>query len=178
VPIVIRLYHWYLRQHLLSGAIFAAGMVYGGIHLGTAVPSVAPQTAARTLNRTYTQARTRFVTVHVRGRVLHRYDHVLVVYVPRTVFHTRTVPSRRIVVPAHVVRIKRREMPVPPFGATSLIVGVTPPPVTIDVPVTITVPGPTTTVTGPTTTDVTTETDTQTVTVTVTVPLPPPEGTQ
>jgi hypothetical protein len=132
----------------------------------------------RTLHQTTAVTDTRYVTVHVKGRVLHRYDHILVVYVPRTVFHTRTVPSRRIVVPAHVVRIKRHQVGGPPFGVTSAIVGVTPPPVTIDVPVTVTVPGPTTTITGPTTTvtDVTTETDTQLVTVTVTLPLNPGGG--
>jgi hypothetical protein len=125
-------------------------------HLGT------PQTLARTTYQTKTIRQTRLVTMHIRGRVIRRHDHYIVVVVPRTIFHTRT---HRIVVPRHTVRIRNHP------GLVSAVVGVAPPPVTVSVPypvtvpVTVTVPGPTTTVISPPVT-VTVPT-----TVTVTVPL-------
>jgi hypothetical protein len=146
----------------------------GGLELGNLAgrePSVLA--ATRTIHHTRVVRTTRYVTIHVKGRVLGRHDHILVVFVPRSIFHTHTLPSRRIVVPGHVVRIKERE---PVFGPTiSAVIGVAPPPTTIYVPVTITVPGPTTTVTGPTTT-VTLPQDTTTVTVPTTITVLPPSG--
>lgn len=163
-------------RHYPGLALLAVGPLLMGLNLAIATAgTITPETLARTTTLHSTVSHTQFITRHVRGKVLHRYDHTLVVYVPRTVFHTH---SRRIVVPAHVVRIKRVQSNGPTFGTTSLIIGVTPPPVTVMVPVTLTIPGPTTTVTGPTSTvtDVTTVTDTQLVTVTVTLPADPGGG--
>lgn len=141
--------------------------------IGQEPPTVA-QTQTRTVRSTVVRRQTRFVTVRVRGKVIRRVDHVLVVYVPRVVFHTRTPPRRRIVVPPHVVRIREKHQPATGPPIVAAVVGVAPPPVTITMPVTITVPGPVQTFTStvvstqlvPTTT-----TETSVTTLTVSVPL-------
>lgn len=162
---------WYLHTRIAGLVVFAVGMLIVGLGVARGVASAPVQTRSltRTLHHTTTQVK--LVTVRVRGKVIRRHDHILVVLVPRTVFHTRTTPSRRIVVPRHVVRIRQ---PLPVFGETEAVIGVAPPPQTVTVTEQVPVPGPTTTVTD-TTTTTTTEPGT-TVTVTVTLPIPP-EGT-
>jgi len=156
--------HVKLRAAIASIIFAACGL--GGLAIASAVPENATQSITTTLQRTRIEHEVRLVTIHVRGKVIRRHDHVIVVEVPRVVFRSR-VTHKRIVVPAH--RVKIRE-PRPIFGVTSAIVGVTPLPVTVTVPVVI--PGPVTTVPGPTTT-ITLPQDTTTVTVptTITVPL-------
>ena len=166
-----RLFSWYLHQRLLGYALFTVGMAYAGFGAATShvISSVTPKTEARTVTSVATRHTTRYVTIHVKGHVLRRYDHVLVVYVPRTTFRNHAT-HRRVVVPAHVVKIRE---PMPVFGVTNAaIIGVAPPPVTVYVPVTVTIPAAT--VTGPTTT-VTLPQATTTVTVptTITVPFNP-----
>jgi hypothetical protein len=136
------------------------------VAIGEHPPTVA-DTRTRTVHATVVHSQTRFVTVRVRGKVIRRYDHILVVQVPAVIFHTRTTPSRRIVVPAHVVRIFRRPS-TPTSPVVSLVQGVGPTAITVTVPVTVTVPGPATTVTGPTTT-VTLPQATTTITVPTTI---------
>jgi hypothetical protein len=169
-----RLFSWYLHQRLLGYALFTVGMAYGGFGAASThiLSNVTPSTEATTFTRISTHHQTRFVTVHVRGKVIRRHDHILVVRVPRVVFHTRTIPRRRIVVPTHVVRIREKHKPVIGPPVVAAVLGVAPSPVTVTVPVSVTVPvtvtGPTTTVTGPTTTVTLPQVTT---TVTVTVPL-------
>jgi hypothetical protein len=172
--VLTRFLEWYRRRRLVGLAMLGPGIFLVGWHVAASVgqtPSTA-QTRTRTLHRTSTIRQTRYVTVHVHGKVIRRYDHVLVVYVPRVVFHTHTTPRRRIVVPAHVVRVVHRPATPtsPPFA---LVQGVSPPPITVTFPVTVTVPvtetGP-----GPTTTLTQLLTETQpasTVTSTITIPL-------
>jgi hypothetical protein len=167
--------NWWRRQHALGFVIVMASLLLGGTQLGTHVGSIGPaqtEAATTTLERTTVKHRTKLVTVKVKGRVIRRVDHLLVVQVARQVFHTHTTPSRRIVVPRHVVRILRR-----PATASepilSLVQGVAPAPVTVFVPTTVTVPVD---VPGPTVTQTDTVTQTVpsppvTVTITVTVPL-------
>ena len=165
--------NWYRHRRVSGMVLIAVGTLLVGVSLSrAAAPPISTVSETRTLHFTHSQ--TRFITVHVKGRVISRVDHILVVYVPKTVFKTHTKPARRIVVPAHRVKIHE---PGPVFGVTSAVVGVTPLPVTVtvDVPVTVTVPGPTTTVQGPTTT-VTLPQDTTTVTVPTTITLPLSSG--
>lgn len=171
-------YHWYLHRRVAGFILFAASMVWLGHGLSDAVANLGTShggvAATRTFHHSTTVTRTRFVTIHVRGKVLSRHDHILVVYVPRTVFRNHAT-NKRIVVPAHRVRIHE---PTPAFGETSAVVGISPLPVTVTVPVYVTVPGPTTTIQGPTTT-VTLPQDTTTVTIpttTTTITLPPDTG--
>lgn len=169
----MRPFRWYIHTRIAGLVVFAIGMLIVGLGVARGVASPpSTQSLTRTLHRTMTQ--TRLVTVRVRGRVIRRHDHILVVLVPRTIFHTRTTPSRRIVVPRHVVRI--HESP-PVFGEQSAVsvIGVAPPPQTVTVTQTIAVPGPTVTVTSVQT--VTETTPPTTLTVTVTLPSLP-EGTQ
>jgi len=169
---ITRFYHWYLHARRVGFVIFAASMIYAGHGLSQAVANLGTHHSVdaltRTIRHTTVLHRTRLVTVHVRGRVIRRVDHILIVQVPRVVFRSKTT-HRRIVVPAHRVTIRE---PRPVFGVTSAIVGVSPIPVTVTVPVDV--PGPTTTVTGPTTT-ITLPQATTTVTVptTITVPFTP-----
>lgn len=161
---------WYIHTRIAGLVVFAVGMLLIGLGVARGVASrpVETRSLTRTLHHTTTQ--TRLVTVRVRGRVIRRHGHVLVVLVPRTIFHTRTTPSRRIVVPRHVVRIRQ---PLPIFGETEAVIGVAPPPQTVTVTVTemVAVPGPVTTVTS---TQTVTETSPPTTsTITVTVPLSP-----
>jgi hypothetical protein len=162
------------RRFMAVWCVFAVGGAAAGWQVATAIgeqPPTVADTQTRTVRSTVVHRQTRFVTVRVRGKVIGRHDHVLVVYVPQVVFHTRTPPRRRIVVPPHVVRVFRRPA-TPTSPPLALVQGVAPVPVTVTVPVTVEVPGPTTTVTGPTTT-VTLPQATTTVTVptTITVPL-------
>lgn len=151
-----RAFRWYVHCRIAGVVVFAAGASYLGLGVAQAVAPAG--TAKATITHTNHELRvvthTRFVTLHVKGRVLRRYGRVVVVYVPRTIFHTHTTPSHRIVVPAHVVRIRRRPAtPLFPTAMTSFVIGVAPPPVTIEVPVTVTIttPGPVTTEYVPTT---------------------------
>jgi hypothetical protein len=157
--------------------VFAVGGAAAGWQVATAIgeqPPTVADTQTRTVSSTVVHRKTRFVTVHVRGKVIRRVDHILVVRVPRVVFHTRTTPRRRIVVPAHVVRIREKHPSLPGPPVEAAVVGVAPPPVTVTIPVTVAVPGPTETVTStvvstqlvPTTT-----TETSVTTLTVSVPL-------
>jgi hypothetical protein len=164
------------RRFLTAWIVLAVVGAAAGWQVAAAIgenPPTVADTQTRTVRSTVVHPETRFVTVRVRGKVIRRVDHVLVVQVPRVVFHTRTRPSRRIVVPAHIVRIFRRPS-TPTSPVVSLVQGVAPLPVTITVPETITVPGPTETVVStfvstqlvPTTT-----TETSVTTLTVSVPL-------
>lgn len=158
----------YVKLRIMVALLVISAFGLGGWALSTAVPENATQAVTTTLHST--EHEVRLVTIHVRGKVIRRHDHILVVYVPRTVFHTWGDGHHRIVIPAH--RVKIRE-PQPVFGITSAVVGVSPLPVTVTVPVTI--PGPTTTVTGPTTT-VTLPQATTTVTVPTTITVPLSDG--
>lgn len=162
------------RRNLIVWAACAALCSGAGVAAAQAIaesppPAAITQTKSITTFRTQTQ----FVTVRVRGKVIRHHDHVLVVFVPRVVFHTHSAPRRRIVVPAHIVRIVRR--PATPTGPpVALVDGVAPLPVTVTVPETVTVPGPVQTVVSTyVTTQVvpTTTTETSVTTLTVTVPL-------
>lgn len=152
--------------------IMVTSLFFAGSEFAKAIPnSITPSTVAETTTLRHTRIvhKTRLVTIRVKGRVIRRHDHIIVVQVARQVFHTHTKPRRRIVVPRHVVRIRQ------PFdGAMPVqaIIGVAPPPVTVTVTETVAIPGPTTTITGPTTT-VTSPPETVTVptTITITVPL-------
>jgi hypothetical protein len=165
------------RRFLVVWGVLALVGAVGGWQVAAAIgenPPTVADTQTRTVRSTVVHRRTRFVTVRVRGRVIRRVDHVLVVQVPEVVFHTRTKPRRRIVVPAHVVRIREKHPSLPGPPVQAAVVGVAPPPVTVTVPVTVEVPGPTTTVTGPTTTVTlpqATTTETSVTTLTVSVPL-------
>jgi hypothetical protein len=160
---------WWGRKFRSGVLMFAVGMTVVGVGAVDYTPA-AVTTQAVTRTRTTVQTHTRLVTLRVRGRVIRRHDHILVVLVPRTVFRTHGTPRRRIVIPRHVVRIHQ---PPPVFGVTSAVsvLGVAPPPETVTVPFTVTVPlvvpGPTTTVTETQPVPFPVPT---TVTVTVTVP--------
>jgi hypothetical protein len=158
-------------RRVIGVLLLAAGMSYVGWTAASAMPGT--DTVDRTTTHLVVRHRTRFVTVRVRGKVIRRVDHVLVVQVPRVVFHTRTKPRRRIVVPAHIVRIFRRPS-TPTSPVVSLVQGVAPLPETVTVPEMVTVPGPVQTVVSTfVTTQLvpTTTTETSVTTLTVTVPL-------
>lgn len=145
------------------GIMFAAGVTL-------AVAGIGPTTARTTITSHRTSTVTR--TVHVRGHVLSRQGRELVVYVPRVVVRTRT---RRIVVPAHVVRI-RHTRPGSSAPTHALVTGVGPVPETVTVSVPVTVGGDgavePVTVTLPAQTFTKTVTTTVPVTITTTVSLP------
>lgn len=159
-----------LRRQVYAGMIVVVAGI--GLMVGSGLSSAATRLGATTTLAgstttlpPATSTSTRLVTIRVKGRVIRRVDHVLLVRVPRVIFiHDHS----RIIVPAHVVRLRRTTAP---SGApVNLIAGVTPVPVTVTVPVYLT--GPTTTVTATTTATVTsTELVPTTVTTTITVPL-------
>lgn len=165
------------HRHVVNAAVFGAlGLLLVGWgaaeKVSTHQPAAASRLVTQTRYATRVHTRTRTVTIHVKGRVIRRRDHIIYVLVPRTVFHTRTLPRRRIVVPEHVVRVHQ---PPPIFGEQSAatVLGVAPPPVTVFAPVTVTVPvdvpGPTTTITE------TSPPLTITVPTTITVTCVPPD---
>lgn len=183
---VTRLFDWYLHSRLLGVVLFAAGTGCMGVGVAQAVAS--PQHEAvvattHTLTDTTTRVvhHTRLVTVRVKGRVLRRHDHVLVVQVPRVVF-VNHVTHKRVVVPPHVVRIFKRPA-TPTSPPVALVQGVAPPPVTLVEPVTtevtveVPVPLPPVTVTSvQTVTSPPVTLPQETTTVYVTVTEPPPTG--
>lgn len=155
------------RRFVVVYAVCVVVMGAGGWSMANAIGQSPTVAVTHTLHETRTRTTQRVVTVKVRGRVLRRHDHVLVVQVPRYVFRERRAPHRRVVVPAHIVRVKQ---PDPPFGVTAAVIGVAPPPITVTVPVTVTVDVPGPTVTLPQATTTVTVLTTVTVPTTITVP--------
>jgi hypothetical protein len=160
---------WYIHSRAAGIALFALGMTLMGLGVAQAVTTPVSEVRTQTLHHTRLVTHTRYVTVRVKGHVIRRHDHVLVVYVPRTTFRNH-VTEKRVIVPAHVVKI-REPSPPPGWGVTSAaIIGVAPPAEVVTVQVPVVIPGPVTTVTSvetvtlPQTTTVTEET-------TVTLPL-------
>jgi hypothetical protein len=169
---------WYIHSRVAGAILFAAGMTLMGLGVAQAVttPVSEVETQTQTLHHTRLVTHTRYITVRVKGHVIRRHDHVLVVYVPRTVFRNH-VTEKRVVVPAHVVRI-REPSPPPGWGVTSAaVIGVAPPAEVVTVQVPVVIPGPVTTVTS--VEMVTLPQQTTTVTLpqdTTTVTLPPTSG--
>lgn len=162
---------WVRRRRRVGLVLFAAGQLLIGLTVAQAAVSTAASSQAVTRTHTLTNTttriihRTKLVTVRVKGRVLRRHRHVLVVQVPRVVFVSH-VTHKRVVVPPHVVRIFKRPA-TPTSPPIALVQGVAPPPVTILEPVTTEV-----TVEVPVPEPPVTVTDTQTVTQTQTETLP------
>jgi hypothetical protein len=183
----VRVARWYMRSRVAGVVLFAVGTSLMGLGVAqavtTPVSAVETQTQTQTLHHTrvVTHTETRVVTVHVKGHVVSRHDHVLVVYVPRIV--VKTPSGHHKTVPPHIVRIREPEPPLFGVPATAaFVIGVAPPPVTVDVPVTMTetvpvdVAGPTVTSTSVSTEFVTLPQQTTTVTLpqdTTTVTAPP-----
>lgn len=154
---------WWAHRYAAGILLLVIGPLLIGVSLSMAATGNLPgETVAqtRTLHETRTHTLERTVTVKVRGKVIRRYDHIIVVQVPRYIFVTRRT-HQRIIVPPHVVRI--RQAPASPIAA---VLGVAPVPITITIP--YPVPGPTTTIIVPTTITVPT---TVTIPTTITVPI-------
>jgi hypothetical protein len=163
---------WYVHARGVGIVLFAAGMTLMGLGAAQAVTTPITEVETQTLHNTrlVTHTHTHTVTVRVKGHVVSRHDHVLVVYVPRTSFRNH-VTERRVFVPAHVVRIRE---PSPPagWGVTSAsVIGVRPPAEVVTVQVPVIIPGPVTTVTTVETVTLPQQTTTVTEQTTVTLPL-------
>jgi hypothetical protein len=168
---------WYIHNRVAGVILFALGMTLMGLGVAQAVttPVSEVETQTRTLHHTRLVTHTHYITVRVKGHVIHRHGRVLTVYVPRTTFRNK-ITRKRVYVPAHVVRIREPSVP-PIFGVTgAAVIGVTPPAEVVTVQIPVVIPGPVTTVTSVETVTLPQQTTVTLPQQTTTVTLPPISG--